>query len=166
LNGGNTLSFERPDGSLYFLWVSPPPVIDAALELAELKPGEMLYDLGSGDGRVIIRAAQLHSVRAVGVESHQDLIVHSRRRIEELGLQDRVSIRAGDFHDQNLDPADVVMCFLDPEDLRGRLGMRLRDRLREGARVITVNYPLEELQPTRQREVGFSDSNYTIRLYR
>jgi hypothetical protein len=59
----------------------------------------------------------------------------------------------------------VIVFFLDPEDLQGGLEMRLRERVRSGARLITVNCPLQGWQPSQKKEIAFSDSEYTIRLY-
>ena len=166
LTQGNTLSFERPDGSLYLLWVSPPPVVDAILDLADLELGDVLYDLGSGDGRVVIRAAQEHGVRATGIEANLDLYEHSCRRVLGLGLQELVTVKHGDFNGEDITPADVLVLFLGPEDLRLPLKRKVRGRLLAGARLVTVDCPFDEAVETRRMTVRFGPSQYTLRLYR
>jgi protein-L-isoaspartate O-methyltransferase len=163
---GNALTFERADGSTYLLWVSPPPVVAAILDLAGLAPGDVLYDLGSADGRVIIRAAREHDVRAVGIERNPDLCEYSRRRIREAGLEDRVTVKTLDFNAEDLGPADVIVFFLGVEDLGASLAERLKERVQAGARLVTVDCPIGDLQALAKSEVRFESSQYTVYLYR
>lgn len=165
LTQGNTLTFEREDGTLYFLWVSPPPLVAAILEMARLEPGDVIYDLGSADGRVILRAAQEHDVRAVGIENNPDLCEYSLRRVRDLGLDDRVAVKASDFNAEDLSPADVIVFFLGQEDLAAGLRQKLLQRIAAGARVITVDCPIGELEPTGRRTVRFGSSEYVVTLY-
>src|ERR1700681_222665 len=74
---------------------TPQIVVERMLEAAHVKAGEMVYDLGSGDGRVIITAAQKFGARAVGVEIQPDLCRKTRERVQSLGLADRVSVVEG-----------------------------------------------------------------------
>ena len=165
LTAGNTLTFERDDGSLYFLLVSPPPVVEAILEFADLHPGETLYDLGSADGRVIIRAAQASNIRSVGIESNRELWEHCRKRIHELGLEDRVSVKCGDLNDENLYPADVIVTYLGREDLNDTLRDRFAKHIVSGGRLVTVDCSLAGWEVTNRKQVRFSDSTYTVFLY-
>src|SRR5664279_4066153 len=87
---------------------TPQFLVDRMLEAGRIKPGEMVYDLGSGDGRVVITAAQNFGARAVGVELMPDLVRKARVRIQSLGLADRVSIVEGSALRVDLSPADVV----------------------------------------------------------
>lgn len=71
---------------------SPLPVVRRMLELAELKPNEILYDLGAGDGRTVITAAKEFGARAVGIELREDLAKKALEAVYQLGLQDKVTI--------------------------------------------------------------------------
>jgi cyclopropane fatty-acyl-phospholipid synthase-like methyltransferase len=87
---------------------SPLPVIEHMLKLAELKPGEVLFDLGSGDGRTVTMAAENFGARAVGVELREDLAKKALSTINENGLANRITIVNGDMFSVNLKSADVV----------------------------------------------------------
>ena len=165
LTDSNTLTFERDDGSLYFLLVSPPPVVEAVLELAGLQTGETLYDLGAADGRVIIQAAQEHVVRTVGIEANRELYEFSLKRIRSLGLEDRITLIHGDFNDEDLKPADVIVFYLGWEDLSEILQARLKEHIASGGRLVTINCLLPSWNVTKQREVSFSDTAYMVNLY-
>lgn len=119
--------------------VSPPTVVDRMLELADLKPGETLYDLGSGDGRILFTAAQNFRARAVGIEISDALVHRTEERIQRMHLQDRVRIIHADVRDVDLSPADVVTMYFSTgsnESLRPRL----EKYLRSGARVVSHDY--------------------------
>ena len=81
---------------------SPPQVIRQMLILAELKPREVFFDLGAGDGRAVIMAAKDFGARAVGVELREDLVKKALNSVYELGLQDRVTIVNGDMFSVDL----------------------------------------------------------------
>src|SRR5664279_5366050 len=87
---------------------TPQFLVERMLEAGHVRPGDMVYDLGSGDGRVVISAAQKFGARAVGVELMPDLVRKARERIQSLGLADRVSIVEGSALRVDLSPADVV----------------------------------------------------------
>ena len=91
---------------------SPLPVVRHMLTLADLKPGETFYDLGAGDGRTVIMAAQEFGARAVGVELREDLAKKALAAIHELGIQDRVTIVQNDLFKVNLSSANVVFLYL------------------------------------------------------
>ena len=78
--------FQQEDGNYYFLLVSPPKVVEKILELAEPRSGETLYDLGAGDGRIVIQAAREYGVMSIGIESHPDLVEYARGKIRDLRL--------------------------------------------------------------------------------
>src|SRR5712692_10789711 len=87
---------------------SPQLVVEKMLEAAHLKPGETLYDLGSGDGRIVIMAARKFKAKAVGVELEAGLCKMASARVKALGLEDRVRIIHGNLLKVDLRPADVV----------------------------------------------------------
>ena len=92
--------------------VSPQQIVDRMLELANLRAGETLYDLGSGDGRILVTAAVRYKAKAVGVEISDDLVRTSSERIRKLGLESDARIIHEDMRNVDLSPADVVTMYL------------------------------------------------------
>lgn len=114
--------------------VTPDSLIRPLLEFAGVRPGEMVVDLGCGDGRIPIAAASL-GCRARGVESDPELVRRARRAVSAAGLDGRVDIVEGDALGETLDDADLVVMFLPVDTLR-RVLPELLDRVRPGARVV------------------------------
>src|ERR1017187_5280317 len=115
---------------------TPQFLVERMLEAGHIKAGDTVYDLGSGDGRVVITAVQKYGARAVGVELMPDLCRMARERIQSLGLSDRASIGEGSALRVDLSPADLVtMWFL--TNSNDRLRPNLEKHLRIGARVVS-----------------------------
>ena len=91
---------------------SPARVVEYMLKLANLKAGEVLFDMGSGDGRTVIMAAKTFGARGVGIELREDLAKKALSNIHEHGLDDRVTIMNDDMFNINLTSADVVYLYL------------------------------------------------------
>ena len=163
LFAGNALTFEQTDGGLYVLLVSPPEVVEKILELAELRPGETLYDLGAGDGRIVIRAAQEYGVMAIGIESHPDLVEYARGKIRDLRLENCCQVLAGDFYEANLQEADVIVFYLGTEDVNARIRTTFREKVEAGARIVTVNAAVPGLEP--KKIIGLSQAANDYVLY-
>jgi protein-L-isoaspartate O-methyltransferase len=143
---------------------TPQFLVDRMLEAGRVKPGEVVYDLGSGDGRVVITAAQHFGVRAVGVELMPDLVRKARERIVSLGLADRVSIVEGSALRVDLSPADIVtMWFL--TNSNDRLRPNLEKQLKIGARVISNEFPVRGWKPTDVVHVKDGKMEHTIFVY-
>src|SRR5215467_1142368 len=121
---------------------TPQIIVERMLEAGRVKPGEMVYDLGSGDGRVVITAAQKFGARAVGVEILPDLCQRAIDRIKALGLEDRVSMIEGSALRVDLTPADVVTMFLLTAS-NERLRPNLEKYLKPGARVVSNEFPIK-----------------------
>ena len=127
---------------------TPPEVVSRILELAEIKPGDVLYDLGSGDGRIVVAAAQRFGIRAVGFEIDPVLVKDSRQIIERAGLEELVEIREQDIRVVDFSPASVVTMYLYPAaNLRLR-PLLMRD-LRPGSRVISHDFDMGSWRPDR-----------------
>ena len=117
---------------------TPPEVIDAMLKLATVQAGDILYDLGSGDGRIIIKAAEKLRASTVGIEFDEELCAVTRRAIAERHLVRRVRVIQGDIFEQNLSDASVVTAYLLPQSL-GKIAPLLKTQLKKGTRVLSVN---------------------------
>jgi len=120
---------------------SPPEVIRQMLNLAELKHGETVYDLGSGDGRVAIMAAQEFGANAVGIELREDLAKRALERISELHLEDKIKIVHSSMFDVDLSPADVVTLYL-TTSANTKIKPKLESDLRLGTRVVSHDYEI------------------------
>jgi protein-L-isoaspartate O-methyltransferase len=143
---------------------TPQFLVDRMLEAGRVKPGEMVYDLGSGDGRVVIAAAQNFGARAVGVELMPDLVRKARERILGLGLSDRVTIIEGSALRVDLSPADVVtMWFLTASN--ERLRPNLEKHLKIGARVVSNEFPIRGWKPTEMIQVRIGKVEHSIFVY-
>jgi protein-L-isoaspartate O-methyltransferase len=116
---------------------SPQPVVERMLDLARLKSGETLYDLGCGDGRILVSAAKSYGARAVGVELSATLAQRARQLVDKEGLQDRVQIIERDMRAVDVSAANVVALYL-MTDANEQLRPKLERELRPGARVEKV----------------------------
>jgi len=130
---------------------TPYPVVDAMLQLADVRAGDVLYDLGAGDGRIVIAAARKYGIRAVGIELDARKVAEARANVARAGLAGRVEIRQGDVFDTDLREASVVTLFLFPE-INERLLPKLRAELRPGARIVSHRFGLADWQPEQRIE--------------
>jgi predicted RNA methylase len=126
---------------------TPLPVVEKMLELAQLRPEETLYDLGSGDGRIVIMAVQEFGARAVGIELDPRLCRLSLEKIRELNLSPQVRIIEGDVLEQDLSAADVVTIVLTPYGIK-KLRPFLEKFLHPGMRIVTSFDEIPGWKPT------------------
>ena len=115
---------------------TPQPVVEAMLELAKVTSADVVYDLGSGDGRIVIAAAKKHGARGVGVEIDPALVDQARQNATAAGVADRVRFVTQDLFQTDLRPATVVTLYL-LQSLNERLRPKLVRELRPGARVVS-----------------------------
>ena len=147
---------------------SPVSVVDKMLELADLKPGETVYDLGCGDGRIVIAAAQKYGAKAVGVELDEGRYQNCVRRVKEAGLDDMVKIVHSDITQMSVREADAVTLYL-LESANQRLRPILERDLRPGARVVSHDFPILAWKTARTEKVKEGRSwfgTHTIYLYK
>jgi protein-L-isoaspartate O-methyltransferase len=146
---------------------SPEEVVESMLKLAEVKPSDTVYDLGCGDGRIIIMAAQKFGANSVGVELDDDLYKQTSERIKELKLQDKVKVIHGDLLQVDLRPATVVTLYL-LTSANEKLKPRLEKQLRKGARVVSHDFEVPGWKPAKTENVGDAEGDFrqhTIYLY-
>ena len=148
---------------------SPVLVIQHMLKLADLRAGEVFFDLGAGDGRTVIMAAKAFGARAVGVELREDLAKKALSTIHDNGLENRVTIVNGDMFGVNLASADVVFLYLTTsanEKIRGKLEAELK----KGVRVVSHDYEIVGWKPVKvdnfceNPNLGYP--SHTIYLYK
>lgn len=144
---------------------TPNPVVQKMLELAQVTGDDTVYDLGSGDGRIIIAAAQKFGARAVGVEIRSELCQQSAQEIARLGLDQRARIIHDDMFQVNLSPATVVTLY-QLTVVNRRLRPLLEAKLRPGARVVSVDFQIPGWTPDKTLSVTSENGNqYKLFLY-
>jgi cyclopropane fatty-acyl-phospholipid synthase-like methyltransferase len=144
--------------------VSPQHIVDRMLELADPKPSETVYDLGSGDGRILITAVQRYRSKAVGIEISDSLVKNTNDRIQRLGLQNDARVIHGDFLDVDLSAADVVTMYL-ATDVNEMLRPHLEKQLRPGARVVSHDFAIPGWKPKQVDKDLPEARNHVIYLY-
>jgi len=125
---------------------TPPQAVTAMLKLANLTADDVLYDLGSGDGRIVIAAAGEFGAHAVGVEIEPTLVEESERNAEEAGVGSRVRFVQQDLFKVNISEANVVTVFLLP-GINVMLAPKFLEELRPGARVVSYRHDMGEWRP-------------------
>ena len=132
---------------------TPDAIVDSMLVLAGVTAEDVVYDLGSGDGRILIRAAAKYGARGVGIEIREDLVEEARHKAKEAGVEGRVEFRQGDLFEADIGDATVVTLYLLPS---ANLALRpkLFRELDTGARVVSHDFHMEDWRPIRTKEVG------------
>src|SRR5512134_2974480 len=134
---------------------TPQPVVDAMLRLAKVKRGDVLYDLGSGDGRIVITAAKRYGVRGTGVDIDPQRIREANANARKAGVAGRVRFVNEDLFQIDFSDATVVTLYLLPR-LNLQLRPRLISELRPGTRIVSHGFDMGDWQPERVVEVGSS----------
>lgn len=135
---------------------SPMPVVLRMLEVAEFKNGDILYDMGSGDGRIVIQAAKKYGVRGVGVDLNPELVEKARANAIQEGVSHLVEFRAADGLTVDISEANVVTLYMFKwfnNQLRPKL-----QKLKPGSRVIAHDFDIDDWKPTRVEYVNPSES--------
>ena len=130
---------------------SPQYVVDRMIEVAEIKKGDVLYDMGSGDGRIVIGAAKKYGIRAVGIDLNPELVEKARENAKKEGVSHLVEFRAQDGLTVDLSEATVVTLYMFKwfnNALRPKL-----QKLKPGSRVIAHDFDIDEWKPTRVETV-------------
>ena len=143
---------------------TPDRVVHEMLALAAVRPDDVVYDLGAGDGRIVIAAARWRGARGVGVEIDPDLVRQARRDAERAGVADRVRFEAADLFAIPLGDASVVTLYLSPE-LNARLRPRLVAELRPGARIVSHQFPMGDWEPTQSVRLSVDGREHVLHLW-
>jgi protein-L-isoaspartate O-methyltransferase len=146
---------------------TPLTIVEKMLDLGGLKTGEKMFDLGSGDGRIVIMAAQKFHADATGVEMADDLYRQSMQKIRSLGLEKTARIIHGDIFKQDYSPADVITVYLLPVS-NDKVRPLLQKQLKKGTRVVSHDFPFRDWTP--EKEITIEDDgegrSHTLYLYR
>jgi predicted RNA methylase len=139
------------------------------LNISQLKPGEVFFDLGAGDGRTVIMAAKEFGARAVGVELREDLVKKALTTVCEQNLQGRITIVNGDMFNVDLTSADVVFLYL-TTSANEKVKPKLESQLKHGVRVVSHDYEIVGWKPEKvenfceNQTLGYP--SHTIYLYK
>ena len=135
---------------------TPQPIVDAMLRLAHVTSDDVVYDLGSGDGRIVILAAQQYGARGVGIEIDARLVALSREIAREAEVEDKVTFVESDFFTADISKATVVTLWLSPS-LNAQLEPKLRRELKPGARIVSHQFPMGQWMPDERIRVRDAD---------
>jgi cyclopropane fatty-acyl-phospholipid synthase-like methyltransferase len=133
------------------------------LDISQVKSGEVLYDLGCGDGRLIILAAKEIGVKATGIELREDLIERARTEIKRLNLEGKVNVIQANFFDVPIADADVVTLYL-TSSANERLRPKLEAELRPGARVVSHDFKVPGWKPSAVYNELLGHTIYSYRI--
>ncbi|MFM1747909.1 MAG: hypothetical protein RLZZ188_1575 [Verrucomicrobiota bacterium] len=130
---------------------TPQAVVDVMLRMAELRPDDVVYDLGCGDGRIVVTAAKLHGVKAIGYDIDPERVREARANVRAAGVEHLVRIEQADVFTLDLTGATVITLYLLPQ-LNVRLMPQLA-KLRPGARILSHNFDMRGAKPLEVRHV-------------
>lgn len=157
-------SFSFEGSSLAPYVPTPCNVVHRMLSLAELKTGETVYDLGSGDGRIVMLAAGNFGAQAVGFECEKDLVKKSLERIHKFHFDYEVKIIKDDLLNVDIDKADVVTMYLSPGG-NEKVKLKLERELKSGARVISLEFEIQGWKIHKVDQIVDEGLTYTIYVY-
>ena len=144
---------------------TPPQVIDRMLTAAHVRPGETVYDLGCGEGRVVIMAARKFHAKAVGIELSDVLFERTFNLVKQMGLENQVTIVHGNALTYDLSPADVVTIYFMTSS-NDRLRPVFERSLRPGTRVVSHDYEIRGWKPSIKETIAVhGGQNHTIFVY-
>ncbi|MCP3138746.1 SAM-dependent methyltransferase [Pyxidicoccus xibeiensis] len=133
---------------------TPEAAVEGMLKLAEVKAGDTVYDLGSGDGRIVISAVKNHGAsRAVGVDINPERITEANENARRAGVQDKVEFRQGDLFDADIGDATVVTLYLLPS-VNERLKPKLLAELKPGTRIVSHGFDMGDWKPEKEIQEG------------
>jgi tRNA G37 N-methylase Trm5 len=132
---------------------TPQEVVEEMLRLANVKKGDVLYDLGSGDGRIPVTAAKKFGVRAVGIDIDPERIQEANENAKRNGVTSLVKFRNEDLFQADIHEATVVTLYLLP-DLNVKLMPRLMDQLKPGSRIVSHQFDMGNWRPDKKVELG------------
>lgn len=131
---------------------TPPAVVDAMLDMVALRDGDVLYDLGSGDGRIPIAAAKRNQVRAVGIDIDPQRIKEANANAKAAGVTGEVAFKQADLFTSDFSDATVVTLYL-LDSLNEKLRPKLLAELKPGTRIVSHAFRMGDWEPEREQEI-------------
>jgi len=161
--GDPTRPAPRDEASLAPYVASPEMIVEEMLRMANVGKDDVVYDLGSGDGRIVIMAAKMHGARGIGFELDGDLVRQSTDNARRAGVAHLVEFRQQDVLTVDLSPATVVTIYLGQE-ANLKLRPAIRSALRPGARVVSHDFDMGDWRPEAVRQL-LDESGMVRTLY-
>jgi SAM-dependent methyltransferase len=149
---GLAQSATAPTPDIHFV-ATPNAVVEAMLNIAHVTSSDIVYDLGSGDGRIVIAAAQKYGARGVGIELDPKLIEVANARARKAGVADKVRFAQADLFKADLSEATVVTLFLSPS-INMRLQPVFRRQLKPGTRIVSYRFGVRDWPPDQEIAIG------------
>ena len=144
---------------------TPQEVVERMLELAQVKKGDVVYDLGSGDGRIVVTAAKKYGVKAIGFEIDPERIKESAENIKKAGVGDLVEIRQQDIRTVDLSPATVLTMYLLPE-VNLMIRPNIWKQMKPGSRVVSHDFDMGDWKPLKTENIKDGSSwDHTLYLW-
>jgi precorrin-6B methylase 2 len=145
---------------------TPQEVVDRMLELAQVKKGDVVYDLGSGDGRIVVTAAKKYGVKAIGYEIDPERIRESHENIKKAGVEKLVEIKQQDIRTVDLSGASVLTMYLLPE-VNMMLRPNIWKQMKPGSRVVSHDFDMGDWKPVKTEHIkDGSGWDHTLYLWR
>ena len=144
---------------------TPQEVVDRMLELAQVKKGDVVYDLGSGDGRIVVTAAKKYGVKAIGFEIDPERIKESHENIKKAGVEKLVEIRQQDIRTVDLSGASVLTMYLLPE-VNLMIRPNIWKQMKPGSRIVSHDFDMADWKPLKTEHIKDGSSwDHTLYLW-
>jgi tRNA G37 N-methylase Trm5 len=144
---------------------TPQEVVDRMLELAQVKAGDVVYDLGSGDGRIVVTAAKKYGVKAIGFEIDPQRIKESHENIKKAGVEKLVEIRQQDIRTVDLSQASVLTMYLLPE-VNLMIRPNIWKQMKPGSRIVSHDFDMGDWKPLKTEQIKDGSSwDHTLYLW-
>lgn len=163
-NPANAVKAENASEKLAPYYPTPYSVVDRMLKLAQVKPTDTVFDLGSGDGRIVVMAASRYGATAVGVELNEELVTQSDMTIKRRKLGDKAKIIQGDMMKQDYSSATVVTVYLLPVSNEKMLPI-LQKQLKPGTRIVCHDFDFPQLKPEKVETIEDDGEGRSHTLY-
>jgi|SRR5688572_3742373 len=137
---------------------TPEPIVELMLDMAGVGPKDVVYDLGSGDGRIVIAAAR-RGARGVGIDIDPERVREANANAKKAGVTDKVKFIEGDLFDADIDDATVVTMYL-LTDVNLKLRPKLLSELKPGSRIVSQTFDMGDWEPEKTQEIGFTKVYY------
>lgn len=162
---GRPSSLCAQEGKIVPYVPTPQEVVDRMLELAQVKKGDVVYDLGSGDGRIVVTAAKKYGVKAIGFEIDPQRIKESHENIKKAGVENLVEIRQQDIRTVDLSPASVLTMYLLPE-VNLMIRPNIWKQMKPGSRVVSHDFDMGDWKPLKTETIKDGSSwEHTLYLW-
>lgn len=143
---------------------TPMEVVEKMLEMAHIKKGDVLYDLGCGDGRIVVTAAKKYGIKAIGIDIDPQRVKDSLENVKTNGVENLVTIKQGDIFEEDISDADVVTMYLLP-DLNVKLMPKLA-KLKRGTRIISYQFDMRGAKPAEVIQLKDKDNGWSRTIYK